>query len=55
LQRGILEFTGFSVLRPQVIYGTERQSPESLSLEVETWKTRLSNIFEEVPIVMGNY
>lgn len=55
LQRGILEFTGFSVLRPQVIYGTERQSPESLSLEVETWKIRLSNIFEEVPIVMGNY
>ena len=55
LQRGILEFTGFSVLRPHVIYGTERQSVEELALELEIWKTRLLDIFEEVPIVVGNY
>lgn len=55
LQRGILEFTGFSVLRPHVIYGTERQSVEELALELEIWKTRLLDIFEEAPVVVGNY
>jgi len=55
LQRGILEFTGFSVLRPHVIYGTERQSVEELALELEIWKTRLVDIFAEVPIGVGNY
>jgi putative NADPH-quinone reductase len=55
LQRGILEFTGFSVLQPHVIYGTERQSVEGLSLEVEIWKTRLLNVFEEAPIAVGSY
>jgi len=55
LQRGILEFTGFSVLRPHVIYGTERQSVEELALELEIWRTRLMDIFEEAPIVVGNY
>lgn len=53
LHRGILEFTGFSILRPQVIYGTERQSVEELALELEIWKTRLLDIFEETPIVVG--
>jgi putative NADPH-quinone reductase len=52
LQRGILEFTGFSVLRPHVIFGTERQSVEELALELEIWKTRLLVIFEETPIVV---
>jgi putative NADPH-quinone reductase len=55
LQRGILEFTGFSVLQPHVIYGTERQSAEDLALEIEAWKSRLLDIFEESPIVVGSY
>ena len=53
LQRGILEFTGFSVLQPHVIFGTERQSVEELALELKIWQTRLLDIFEEIPIVVG--
>lgn len=55
LQRGILEFTGFSVLRPHVIYGTEKQSAAELTLRIEEWKNRLLNVFEEDPIAVGNY
>ncbi|WP_419698838.1 NAD(P)H-dependent oxidoreductase [Mucilaginibacter sp. NFX135] len=54
LQRGILEFTGFSVLQPHVIYGTEKQSTEELALEAETWKARLKDIFNEEPIMAIN-
>lgn len=55
LQRGILEFTGFSVLRPYVVYGTEKQSAEELGQELEVWKTRLIDIFDESPITVGAY
>ncbi|MEZ2335258.1 NAD(P)H-dependent oxidoreductase [Mucilaginibacter sp. RCC_168] len=54
LQRGILEFTGFSVLQPHVIYGTEKQSTEKLALEAEAWKARLKDIFNEEPIMAIN-
>jgi len=47
IHRGILEFTGFTVLQPQIIYAVERQAPEALSAELEKWKLRLANIFEE--------
>lgn len=55
LQRGILEFTGFSVLRPHVVYGPVRQSAEGRGHELEAWKTRLVNIFDESPIIVGAY
>jgi len=55
LHRGILEFTGFSVLRPHVIYGPVRQSAAELSQALETWKTRLVNIFDESPFLVGAY
>lgn len=55
LQRGILEFTGFSVLQPHVIYGTEKQSTEELTLKIGEWKSRLLNVFKEDPIAIGNY
>lgn len=55
LHRGIFEFTGFSVLAPQVIYGPVRQTPEELAMELRKWEERLGSIFEETPIVVGAY
>jgi NAD(P)H dehydrogenase (quinone) len=55
LQRGILEFTGFSVLQPQIIYGPVRQSPEERTAELGRWEKRLTTIFEEPPIHVGRY
>lgn len=55
LHRGILEFTGFTVLRPHVVYGPARQSVEGREQELEAWKNRLVDIFEEPPITVGAY
>jgi NAD(P)H dehydrogenase (quinone) len=55
IQRGILQFTGFSVLRPHVIYGPVRQTPEELRQVLENWKIRLLNIGQEEPINVGRY
>ncbi|WP_257668811.1 NAD(P)H-dependent oxidoreductase [Parapedobacter tibetensis] len=55
LHRGILEFTGFSVLRPHVVYGPARQSAEERAHELEAWKTRLIHIIDESPIGIGAY
>ncbi|WCT12454.1 NAD(P)H-dependent oxidoreductase [Mucilaginibacter jinjuensis] len=48
IHRGIFEFTGWTVLRPQVVYAVERQSVEELAGELEMWKDRLEGVFEEV-------
>ncbi|SDT33355.1 NAD(P)H dehydrogenase (quinone) [Mucilaginibacter mallensis] len=55
LHRGIFEFTGFSVLRPQIIHAPARQRQEILVEELEKWKKRLDGIFEESPVVVGKY
>ncbi len=55
LHRGVLEFTGFSVLRPQIIYGTEKLSNQELNGELEKWSQRLKNLQHEKPIVAGSY
>lgn len=55
IQRGILQFTGFSVLRPQVVYGPVRQSPEQNTEALHKWRERLSHIFEEAPIEVEEY
>ena len=55
IHRGIFAFTGFRVLRPHVIYGPVRQSPEELSAALENWKHRLEQIFDEQPITIGTY
>ena len=55
VHRGIFEFTGFSILRPHVIYGPVRQSPQELSAVLRNWEHRLEHIFEEQPITIGAY
>jgi len=55
LHRGILEFTGFSILRPHVVYEPARLSDEERRLELKTWHSRLIHVFNEVPIRVGSY
>lgn len=55
IHRGILEFTGFSVLEPHVVYGPARKMPEELTEEFERYKIRLNGISEEQPVTVGTY
>lgn len=55
LHRGILEFTGFSVLEPHVVYGPARLPADDLEREIERWRIRLSQIEMEDQIDVGNY
>ncbi|ACU62419.1 NAD(P)H-dependent oxidoreductase [Chitinophaga pinensis] len=55
VHRGMLEFVGFSVLAPQVVYAPVRQSVEERETLLVDWGTRLEGIFEEQPIVVGGY
>lgn len=55
IHRGMLQFTGFTVLQPQIVYGPARKSPEEREQEVVQWQKRLQNIFAEAPAEVGRY
>jgi putative NADPH-quinone reductase len=55
IHRGMLQFTGFTVLAPHVVYGPARQSAEQRATELATWAARLPGLAEEAPLVVGSY
>jgi len=55
IQRGMLNFTGFSVLAPQVTYGPVRVSDTQRATWLAAWDRRLSTIESELPINVGRY
>lgn len=55
IQRGMLEFTGFSVLAPHVIYGPAHISQQERSALLAGYSERLRNIINEAPIEVGHY
>jgi len=55
IQRGMLEFTGFSVLRPEVHWQPVRVEAAERQAWLEAWSDRLCNIEHESPIVVGRY
>ncbi|WP_343306504.1 NAD(P)H-dependent oxidoreductase [Chitinophaga niabensis] len=55
LHRGILQFTGFSVLQPQVVYGPARISSAEREEALSGWRSRLQDVFSETPIEVGTY
>lgn len=55
LHRGILQFTGFSVLEPQIVYGPARQTAAERAGALEEWVARLKQIHEETTIDITNY
>jgi len=48
IHRGILEFLGFSVVQPEVVYSVERLSEEERNRVLDNWSKRLINIEREI-------
>ncbi|PAW92017.1 NADPH quinone oxidoreductase [Mucilaginibacter sp. MD40] len=55
LQRGILQFTGFKVLTPHVVYGPARMSGEEREYELKRWGDRLRIVADEPEFNVGRY
>lgn len=55
IHRGILEFVGFSVLKPQLSYSVAHLTNEERKAELEKMNARITNIFDEEVIHVGNY
>ncbi len=55
LQRGILEFTGFEVLAPHIVYGPASLSDQERQDELSRWQNRLRTIGQEKVIEIGRY
>jgi NAD(P)H dehydrogenase (quinone) len=55
IQRGILRFTGWDVLAPNIVYAPVRVSDEERHASLQTWASRLRNIESERPIEVGAY
>lgn len=55
IHRGILEFSGFSVLAPHVVFGPVRLSDEERSAALIAYGERLARIEAEAPIEVGPY
>jgi NAD(P)H dehydrogenase (quinone) len=55
IQRGMLEFVGFDVLAPHLVYGPVRLSDERRRAELQRYAERLRQIEQEIPIDVGIY
>lgn len=55
IQRGMLRFTGWDVLAPQIVYAPVRVSDEERQGWLKVWSARLRSIESEQPIEVGDY
>ena len=55
IHRGILRFTGFDVLRPNIVYGPARLTEEKRQQHLDAYASRLRGIVGELPIEVGLY
>jgi NAD(P)H dehydrogenase (quinone) len=55
IQRGMLEFVGFSVLAPALFHGPVRVDDAQRHQWLENYSARLRQIGEEAPIQVGRY
>ena len=55
IQRGILRFTGWEVLAPNIVYAPVRVSDEQRQTSLKAWEARLLGIGNEHPIEVGEY
>lgn len=55
IHRGMLRFTGWEVMAPQIVYGPVRLSPDERLNQLNAWATRLRDIGDEMPIDVGEY
>ena len=55
IQRGMLRFTGWDVLAPNIVYGPVRISDDDRAAALNAWAARLRSIETETPIDVGQY
>jgi NAD(P)H dehydrogenase (quinone) len=55
IQRGMLRFTGFNVLAPNLCFGPARATPEQRAIWLKNYEARLGSIAQEKPIDVGEY
>jgi NAD(P)H dehydrogenase (quinone) len=55
IQRGILRFTGWSVLAPNIVYAPVRASDEQRQDWLKQWSARLRSIISDQAIEVGEY
>ncbi|MGA7178497.1 MAG: NAD(P)H-dependent oxidoreductase [Thiobacillaceae bacterium] len=55
VHRGMLQFVGFEVLAPQIVYAPVRMSDELRTQQLANYVERLKGISEESPIEVGIY
>jgi len=55
IHRGMLQFVGFDVLGPQIVYGPARLTEEERQQQLLTFSKRLRGIANESPIEVGSY
>ena len=55
IHRGVFEFTGFSVLAPQKVFGPARKTQQERIEVLESYAQRLQTIFDEAAIEVGYY
>ena len=55
IHRGMLRFTGWDVLAPQIVYGPVRLSDEERQASLNAWAARLRGVGDEMPIDVGEY
>jgi NAD(P)H dehydrogenase (quinone) len=55
IHRGILQYVGFDVLAPQIVYAPDRMTAEQRSEQLSEFANRLRRIEEECPIDVGSY
>jgi NAD(P)H dehydrogenase (quinone) len=55
IQRGMLQFTGFSVLAPHIVFGPARLDDDERMAALMGWRARLAGIEIETPIDPGRY
>jgi len=55
IHRGILQFVGFDVLPPNVVYAPARLTARERATQLEALSTRLRGIAQESPVEVGAY
>jgi NAD(P)H dehydrogenase (quinone) len=55
IHRGILQFVGFDVLAPHIVYAPARMTHEQREQQLENFAVRLKQIYDESPIEVGRY
>ena len=55
IHRGMLQFTGFDVLAPHIVFGPARLDDDGRMAALMGWRARLAGIEHEAPIDPGRY